>query len=108
MAFQVPGIRATIAASGLVSVSQIYIDIMRRRYEERNPAWLRVDRNMVVPFAVLPRDFDEAAKGAATTAQRTVHQANIVYVGAGGPIMRRSFSLVCRALSRLRVQIPNW
>jgi glycosyltransferase involved in cell wall biosynthesis len=99
--------QATIAASGLISVSQHYVDILRRRYERRSPDWLAADRHMVIPFAALQRDLDEAAARLAPAAPKTAGSARIVYVGAGGPIMRRSFSLLCRALSLLHMQHPK-
>jgi hypothetical protein len=61
----------------------------------------------VIPFAVLPHDFDKTAEGMAFCDLETAQPAKIVYVGAGGPIMLRSFSLLCGALSHLRVHHPE-
>lgn len=95
---------ATTAASALVSVSPNYIDVLRRRYAAKNPNWSRPGRQAIIPFAVLPHDFDEAAKGRALARPKTAKSVRIVYVGAGGVIMRRSFAVLCRALSHLRAQ----
>lgn len=99
--------RATPAAAGLVSVSPIYINILRRRYEGQKPAWLHADRQVVIPFAALSRDLDEVAEGIGFREAAAEHTARIIYVGAGGPIMLHSFSLLCKALSNLRVQHPE-
>jgi len=90
----------TVAASGLVSVSPAYIEHLRRRYQARNPAWLRASRQACIPFGALPDDLVEAAKGIGD--ENRSGPARIVYVGAGAPIMHRSFSLICQALAELR------
>jgi hypothetical protein len=61
----------------------------------------------VIPFAVLPRDLEVAAEGMAIQKNEAAQPARIIYVGAGGPIMIRSFTLFCRALSHLRMQHPD-
>jgi hypothetical protein len=94
--------RAVTAASGLVSVSPQYLDDLRRRYRENDPAWLAPARHAVIPFAVLPGDLAEAARTAAPRIPGSI--VRIVYVGTGGPVMARSFSLLCRALSHLRAR----
>jgi hypothetical protein len=62
---------------------------------------------MVIPFAGLQHDLDETAQGMAFRNAQVAQPTRIVYVGAGGPIMVRSFSLLCGALSHLRVQHPE-
>lgn len=99
--------RSTTAAAGLVAVSPNYVQAMRQRHENRKPAWLCPDRQAAIPFAVLPHDFDEAVKGIANAGETKARLIRIVYVGAGGPIMLRSFSLICRSLSQLREQDPE-
>ncbi|MEA2952063.1 MAG: hypothetical protein QOJ96_1583 [Alphaproteobacteria bacterium] len=94
--------KAVEAASGLISVSPKYLDDLRRRYAKSGPAWLPPKRQAVIPFAVLPSDFAEAER--TIPPQPDTELAKIVYVGAGGPIMVRSFALFCRALSRIRTQ----
>jgi hypothetical protein len=93
--------RAIAAASGLIAVSPHYIALMQSRYADRRPQWLKPDRQAAIPFAVLPRDLEEAgarSAGNASAAKR------IVYVGTGGAVMARSFRLLCAALAELRRQ----
>ncbi len=93
---------AVKAAAGLISVSPRYLDDLRRDYAGSKPAWLAADRHAVIPFAVRPEDLAEAARSAPP--RRADATAKIVYVGTGGPIMRRSFDLLCRAIAHLRAQ----
>lgn len=95
-------------ATGLVSVSPDYLEALRLRHGSNGPAWLGEDRHAVIPFAVSERDFDVAR----TTDPRVFVPAEkqpvrIVYVGAGGPIMHRSFQLLCKALAYLRERDPG-
>ncbi len=98
---------SAIRATGVVSVSPRYNEILIRRYAERKPAWLKTGRMAVIPFAALPHDLDAAPRRADDCDGTQTQQRKIVYVGAGGPIMRRSFALLCRTLSHLRSQYPN-
>jgi hypothetical protein len=91
--------RAVAMASGLIAVSPHYLALMQSRYAERRPQWLKADRQAAIPFAVLPRDLEEAATGPAENAGRA---KRIVYVGTGGAVMARSFRLLCAALAELR------
>jgi glycosyltransferase involved in cell wall biosynthesis len=93
--------KAAESASGLISVSPNYLDDLHRRYAKADPAWLAPGRQAVIPFAVLPSDFAEAARG--MPPRPAEEFVKIVYVGAGGPIMARSFAFFCRALSHLRI-----
>lgn len=93
---------ATKAATGLVAVSPAYIQTLSRRYADMRPAWLSLGRHAAIPFAVLQRDFEHAHMNDVSAGKSTSRPSRIVYVGAGGPIMLRSFSLVCRALAHLR------
>lgn len=90
--------RAVNSASALVSVSPDYVEDLRHRYAAAKPAWTAPALAQVIPFAVSPRDLD--AVGAASVA--SPGRPRIVYVGAGGAIMRRSFALLCGALAYLR------
>jgi hypothetical protein len=92
--------RSIADAAAIVSVSSNYIDTLRRRYAERNPAWLGAGRTAVIPFGVLPHDLVEASPNSMRRGARPQERAEIIYVGAGGPVMRRSFSLLCKALAR--------
>jgi hypothetical protein len=93
--------RAVAASSGIVSVSPAYLDDLRRRYSGAKPAWTRTGRARVIPFAVSPFDLETVARNPKASAAAAT-RPRIVYVGAGGAIMRRSFSLICRALACLR------
>lgn len=98
---------STSRASGLVSVSPDYVETLRWRYESSRPSWLVSGHHAVIPFAVLQHDLEEAARRM-TKAENTKGRLRIVYVGAGGPIMHRAFSLICRSLSSLREQDGDW
>jgi hypothetical protein len=91
--------RAVATASGLIAVSPHYLALMQSRYAERRPPWLKADRQAAIPFAVLPRDLEEA--GAASSGNAGAAK-RIVYVGTGGAVMARSFRLLCAALAELR------
>jgi hypothetical protein len=91
---------ATPAAAGLVSVSPDYIDMVRQRYGSRKPVWLNAGRQAVIPFAALPRDFNQGVDRVKHS--ETPRFAKIIYVGVGGSVMARSFSVLCSALGHLR------
>src|SRR5262249_37935006 len=95
-------------ASGLVSVSPDYVQVLRRRYGSGHPAWMRASNHAVIPFSVLPRDLDEDGNGVerSTGVERKV-RVTVVYVGGGGPVMVCCFYLLCGALSRLRASSPH-
>lgn len=97
------------AAAGLVSVSPVYITTLLQRYEKTPLHWTVAGKNAVIPFSVLQRDLTEAAKGSSKAALTGPKKqaARIVYVGAGGPVMKRSFSLLCQTLAYLRAQEPD-
>ena len=98
--------RAAATASGLIAVSPHYLAQMQSRYADRRPQWLKPDRQATVPFAVLPRDLDEA--GAGSAANRDADEPKrIVYVGTGGAVMARSFRLLCKTLAELRQHQPH-
>jgi hypothetical protein len=87
-------------ATGLIVVSQRYIDALRACYGGLAPEWLASGRHAVIPFAAFEKDLREGEK----TMRELVSAADlsIHYVGIGGDIMARSFALFCRALNRLR------
>jgi glycosyltransferase involved in cell wall biosynthesis len=91
--------RAAASASGLIAVSPHYLELMRSRYEDRRPPWLKPERQAVIPFAVLPRDLEAAESAANAGGPR-----RIVYVGTGGAVMARSFRFLCKCLAELRRQ----
>lgn len=92
-------------SSAIVSVSPIYLEDLKRRYRANRPSWLERRCAAVIPFSVLPRDLEAVSPASVKAAGRPA-KARIVYVGAGGPIMRRSFTLFCEALSALQSQQP--
>ena len=93
--------RAAATASGLIAVSPHYLVLMQSRYADRRPQWLKPDRQAAIPFAVLPRDLDEAGAGSAGS-RGAGGARRIVYVGTGGAVMARSFRLLCQTLAELR------
>lgn len=92
---------AARSAAGIVSVSPGYIEDLRRRHGKA--AWSKPGLTQVIPFAVLPHDLQAVGKGQENRST-PFNGSRIVYVGAGGAIMRRAFSLLCRALAYLREQ----
>jgi hypothetical protein len=98
--------RAVAAASGLIAVSPHYLALMQERYADKRPRWLKPDRQAAIPFAVSPRDLEEA--GAGYDGSRDPGGARrIVYVGTGGTVMARSFQLLCQTLAALRQRQPQ-
>jgi hypothetical protein len=98
--------RAVATASGLIAVSPHYLALMQSRYADRRPQWHKRDRQAAIPFAVLPRDLEEA--GAGSPGCRDEGGAKrIVYVGTGGAVMARSFRLLCKTLAELRQRQPH-
>ena len=97
----------TRRASALVSVSPKYLHMLSHRYGASQPKWMKSGMAAVIPFGVLDSDLGE------TASRNTIHvsshgaPARIIYVGAGGPIMQRSFGLFCASLSALRLKQPS-
>jgi hypothetical protein len=98
--------RAAATASGLIAVSPHYLVLMQGRYADQRPPWLKPDRQAAIPFAVLPRDLEEAGVGSAGS-RDAGGARRIVYVGTGGPVMARSFRLLCKILTELRGHRPH-
>jgi len=87
------------AAAGVVSVSPSYLRVLSERYGKKEPACLKKERAAVIPFGVLPQDFARIRSG--THPDGMPQRNHIVYVGAGGDVMRTSFMFLCRVLSQL-------
>lgn len=87
-------------AAGIVSVSPVYLDELRSRYGSLR--CLQAGRCEAIPFAASERDLAAAARATASPAS-----CEIVYVGAGGPIMVRSFATLCGALAEVRRSNPE-
>lgn len=86
-------------AAGLVSVSPAYVRILSARYQAPAPAWNTPARSSVIPCAALEQDLNEGGR----QIKKTVgdEKIRLAYVGAGGPIMARSFDLICLVLKNL-------
>jgi hypothetical protein len=90
------------SAAGLIAVSPHYLETLRARYASAQPAWMRPERQAVIPFGAREADLQEARQSARTGAAAPADAISLAYVGAGGRIMLRSFTLICRALAALR------
>jgi hypothetical protein len=93
---------AVTNAAGVVSVSPRYIGVLERRYCRYAPRWLAPRRHAVIPFGARCSDMEAAAVLGAAGRTGDPSVRVVRYVGAGGAIMARSFSLVCRALAGLQ------
>jgi glycosyltransferase involved in cell wall biosynthesis len=92
---------AVVNAAALIAVSEAYIRALEDRYGKRSPPWLREGRHRVIPFCALERDLVGVPCKRRDASARPSSALALHYVGAG-PTMRKSFSLICRALSQLR------
>lgn len=81
--------RSVTRADAIISVSNIYIEQFRKRYGTKIPA-----SASAIPFGFSRRDLEMAHSASGVAA------ATVRYVGAGGPIMERSFRLLCAALAK--------
>ncbi len=93
--------RALNGSAGIVSVSQVYIDELRKRYG--NLSCLSDDRCRVIPFAGSENDFLLLGQ---TSRQRGAN-IEISYVGAGGELMSKGFLNICRALREVGKNSPE-
>lgn len=87
-------------ASGIVSVSPVYVEALRRRHGALD--CLLNDRCKSIPFAASERDLLGPAAASHITPTEQKRTLDIVYVGAGGAIMARSFETICLHLQALR------
>jgi hypothetical protein len=100
--------RATVeAASGLVAVSQKYLEALNERYLSHDWPALRPDRQVVIPFAASDADYEAARHLPRRPVTGASGSRTIVYTGAGGAIMERSFRAVCRLLNEARRRSPE-
>jgi hypothetical protein len=86
-------------AAGVVAVSPRYLEELRQRYGELE--CLRPDNCEAIPFAGREKDLN-GHLGASARKQSTPQTREIVYVGAGGAIMAKSFETICIGLMKLR------
>lgn len=93
---------AVTSAAGLIAVSPRYLDTLTERYAAAQPPWMKPGRHAVIPFGAREGDLDESRRASAPKASGRPDEISLTYVGAGGSIMLRSFTLLCRALAALR------
>ena len=77
---------------GLISVSQAYIDDLKKRYPT-----IRNIPSSVITFGVFEKDFEIAAKYAETLKTPVKPESgkiNLVYIGRGGPDMHQAIKLL--------------
>jgi hypothetical protein len=86
-------------AAGVVSVSPVYLDELRERFGALPQ--LSTNRTAVVPFAGSQHDFPPGPQPS------TPRTRTIVYIGAGGSIMARSFTAICEHLARVKREQPS-
>src|SRR5262249_32138631 len=98
---------AVRSAAGIVSVSPDYLVSLAHRCQRGDAAWMTPGRSAVIPFGAADADLDVVRNSARRHKRQTYERAKIVYVCAGGPIMERSFALICRALVQLRMTRPE-
>jgi glycosyltransferase involved in cell wall biosynthesis len=84
---------AVVRAAGVTAVSRTYIEQLQSRYP--GARCMTKTRTAVIPFAASERDL-EAARGSANSVK-----VDIVYVGAGGEIMEKSWRAILNALATL-------
>jgi hypothetical protein len=95
------------SAAGIVAVSPAYIETLKQRYARRCPEWIDSNKHSVIPFPVSFRDLREVSRHSTSGKPDDANLTrSIAYVGAGGPIMARSFSLLCEILAQLRNREP--
>lgn len=91
-------------ACGIVSVSPNYLQDLRLRYPSADA--LQSDRQAVIPFGVLPLDF-EKTRPVGRRVDCAENIRTITYVGVGASIMRRSFRRLADGIARLREKHPH-
>jgi glycosyltransferase involved in cell wall biosynthesis len=87
-------------AAGLVAVSPVYLEQLRRRYPHFR--CVQPERTATIPFGADERDLVVARQPTPTSGYRSA-VLDIVYVGAGRSIMAKSFRRICRGLARLKL-----
>ncbi len=96
---------AVTRAAGLTAVSPRYLDTLRHRYPKlqlANSPWA------TFPFAVSERDFKLTKERVTASIEvRESSRAQIVYVGAGGDIMMKSFMRIIDGLVNLKQREPQ-
>jgi glycosyltransferase involved in cell wall biosynthesis len=93
--------RAVQSAAGIIAVSPLYIHELRDRYG--NLSCLQPDRCQAIPFAA--REQDAQISPPRLSGQAGIHR--LVYIGAGGSIMAKSFTTICMTLADIRRTEPE-
>jgi len=91
-------------ASALVSVSPLYVEVLKARYESIRPAWFKEHLCPTIPFGAREEDLLEGRRLLSPRDGHASEVLRLIYVGAGGGIMIRAFTLICQALAVLRQQ----
>lgn len=96
--------RASLAsASGVTSVSPVYLQAIDSHYGSQKFVWQREGFHLVEPFGYEPDDGAAAVQGAQPD-EAAGRQATIAYCGAGGRVMRASWTALCHALAEIRAR----
>jgi len=84
-------------AAGVVAVSPVYIDELRQRYG----TWqcLSPANSEAIPFSGAESDFAAIKNSTNGNRKETIE---VVYIGAGGSIMAKSFTTICATLAELK------
>lgn len=80
-------------AAGITAVSPLYLEQLRSRHPRAQS--LSSDRADAVPFGALQRDLDVDSELVDRSGAR-----RIIYIGAGGNIMAKSFARICELISK--------
>jgi glycosyltransferase involved in cell wall biosynthesis len=98
------GERVSLAsASGVTSVSPVYLEAIERHYGRQKFAWQRDGRQLVEPFGYEPADGALSPQGA-QAAGSAGRQATVAYCGAGGRVMRTAWRALCRVLAEVQAK----
>jgi glycosyltransferase involved in cell wall biosynthesis len=93
-------------SAGLVAVSPVYLEQLRRRYPEFSG--VQPERTAVIPFGADERDLAVARQSAPPeNGGNHPSKLEIIYVGAGRSIMAKSFRRICRGLARIKKAEPG-
>lgn len=87
-------------ANGLIAVSPVYLDQLRRRYPSLR--CVQPGRTSTIPFGVAEGDLPVALALSTSPESRPPPMLEILYVGAGRSIMVKSFRRICQGLARLK------
>ncbi|MDB6171246.1 MAG: hypothetical protein JWL59_557 [Chthoniobacteraceae bacterium] len=93
-------------ASGIVSVSEGYLEQLRDSYGDLD--CLSAEHAVVIPFGAAENDLIAAGRSKKISELESRKLLlEVIYVGAGGTIMAKSFDAVTQALGALRLHTPE-